>query len=73
MRRLPAYLAGGPEVSDLLYLIVVDCFRDRPPAPPRGLAPSNCEMIDRLAERYGVDEFEILTALAEAQRKGLTA
>ena len=59
--RLPAYIAGGPKVSDLAYRIVVRTLAEqkRPITMPA------------LADDLGVDEAEILRALEELQSVGV--
>jgi len=63
MRRLPAYIGGGPTVSELAYQIVC-VWLDPTPRP-------NIPAIDYLAAKFDVDEADVLRALAELERVGV--
>ncbi len=79
MRRLPEWLAGGPEVSDLAYRVVVAAFDDPPRRPRGGVAHMTVDrvhgdigaVVEYLAGSLDVDEGDVLRALAELERVGV--
>lgn len=56
---LPPTIGGGVAVSSLAYALVRDALARRDVSPPVA------------AERIGVDEADVLRALAELKRKGV--
>jgi hypothetical protein len=80
-RRLPAWLAGGPEVSLLAYRICAEAFGDPPRAPagysrddPGALDMDGLgvgEVVAHLSEVLDADEADICRALAELERAGV--
>jgi len=75
MRRLPAWLADGPEVSDLAYRVVAEAWGDPvqlPTTPPLAAERlSLVELVERLAIRLAVDEADVLRSFAELERVGV--
>lgn len=75
-RRLPAWVAGGPEVSTLAYQIVVEAFGN-PPRPPDGRLDVDVDgigagaVVAHLCERLDADEADVLRAMAELERAGV--
>ena len=76
MRRLPVWIGGGAEVSELAYRIVMLAFSDLaepPPEPdPTFTLPHIfvSEIIDHLSRRLDADEADVLRAMAELERVG---
>jgi len=74
-RRLPVWVAGGPEVSLLAYRIVAEAFGDplRPTRLDREVARgvSNVDVIAHLCDRLDADEADVLRAMAELERAGV--
>jgi len=70
--RLPPWLAGGPEVSQLAYRIVLHTFRTiTEPAAPRDIAEITMgDIVGHLAATLDADEADVLRALAELQQVG---
>jgi hypothetical protein len=83
-RRLPVWIAGGPEVSTLAYQIVCVAFGD-PPRPPDGYAFRTRDeaarldidgigagaVVAHLCDVLDADEGDICRALAELKRVGV--
>jgi hypothetical protein len=74
VKRLPYWLAGGPEVTDRTYRIVAAIFGDPPnPDSVPALDAEQVdvgEVIDYLVLMLEVDEYDVLQAFAELQRVG---
>ena len=77
-RRLPAWIAGGPEVSTLAYQIVCEAFGNPPApdsAPSLDMRPAELigtgRVIAHLCERLDADEGDVLRAMAELERVGV--
>lgn len=74
MRRLPRYIAGGPVVSDLAYDFVARAVAAQRFLDGGGeLDPptTDVELVEALADEYGVDEADVLRAFAELERAGV--
>jgi len=77
LRRLPAWLAGGPEVSELAYRIVVLAFHDLAVPPPRPDPAFEMptifvtDVVAHLADQLDADEADVLRAMAELTRVGV--
>ena len=70
-RRLPPWLAGGPEVSQLAYRIVLHTFLTTEPVAPREIAEITMgDIVGHLAATLDADEADVLRALAELQQVG---
>lgn len=77
-RRLPAWIAGGPEVSTLAYQVVCVAFGDPPArdsAPALDTRPFGLvgvgRVIAHLCEVLDADEADVLRAMAELERVGV--
>lgn len=75
MRRLPSWLAGGPEVEDLDYRVIVEAFGDPlelpTSAPVARRAVTLVEVVETLALRLEVDEADVLRSFARLERAGV--
>src|SRR5215471_17990149 len=74
-RRLPAWVAGGPEVSTLAYQIVCEAFGE-PPRPTRldlegARGATNRDVVAYLVDVLDADEADVLRAMAELDRAGV--
>jgi hypothetical protein len=69
--RRAAALAGGPEVSELAYRIVLHTFLTTEPVAPREIAEITMgDIVGHLAATLDADEADVLRALAELQQVG---
>lgn len=78
MRRLPAWIAGGPEVSALAYQVVCVAFGDPPAAdcaPSLDVRPFDLvgtgQVVAHLCDVLDADEADVLRAMAELERVGV--
>jgi hypothetical protein len=77
-RRLPVWIAGGPEVSTLAYQIVCVAFGNPPArisAPALDTRPFDLvgtgRVVAHLCDVLDADEADVLRAMAELERAGV--
>lgn len=68
-RRLPSWLADGPEVSLLAYQVVETALDAPATIDTRGV--TLLDVVDHLADVLDVDEADVLRAFAELERAGV--
>jgi len=69
VRRLPTWIADGPEVSDLAYQVVEHALDAPHDLDTTGITIA--QVVAHLAEVLDVDEADVLRSFAELQRAGV--